>query len=91
MASSLGNAIGVAISAALYVAAQAVDPNIIQILGLFIGNQENVALRFGGAVGILFNLFMVVVAIIAIMVTVPDEHRKREPSAEVPATPGLGS
>jgi DHA2 family multidrug resistance protein-like MFS transporter len=48
MASSLGNATGVAISAAVYVAAQAMDPNIIRTWGLFIGNQENVALRFGG-------------------------------------------
>lgn len=54
MASSLGNVIGVAVSAALYVAAQAMDPATIRSWGLFIGNQENVGLRFG-AVGILFN------------------------------------
>lgn len=89
MASSLGNAIGVAISAALYVAAQAMDPATIQSWGLFIGNQENVALRFGGAVGVLFNLFMVVVAIIAIMLTVPSERAEKRP--EVPATPSIGS
>lgn len=89
MASSLGNAIGVAVSAALYVAAQAMDPATIQSWGLFIGNQENVGLRFGGAIGILFNLFMVVVAIIAIMVTVPSERNEKRP--EVPATPSLGS
>nr|WP_246224064.1 MFS transporter [Pseudarthrobacter psychrotolerans] len=89
MASSLGNAIGVAVSAALYVAAQAMDPATIQSWGLFIGNQENVGLRFGGAIGILFNLFMVVVAIIAIMVTVPSERSEKRP--EVPATPSLGS
>jgi DHA2 family multidrug resistance protein-like MFS transporter len=89
MASSLGNAIGVAISAALYVAAQAMDPATIQSWGLFIGNQTNVALRFGGAVGILFNLLMVVVAIIAIMLTVPNERAEKRP--EVPATPALGS
>ncbi|WP_245723637.1 hypothetical protein [Paramicrobacterium humi] len=89
MASSLGNAIGVTISAALYVAAQAVNPDLIRSWGLFIGNQENVALRFGGAVGVLFNLFMVVVAIIAIMVTVPHERAEKRP--EVPATPSIGS
>jgi DHA2 family multidrug resistance protein-like MFS transporter len=50
------------------------DPATIRGWGLFIGNQENVALRFGGAVGILFNLLMVVIAIIAIMVTVPNER-----------------
>ncbi|HEY9499239.1 MAG TPA: MFS transporter [Terrimesophilobacter sp.] len=97
MASSLGNAIGVAISAALYVAAQAMDQETIRSWGLFIGDQSNVALRFGGAIGVLFNLFIVVVAIVSIMVTVPGEKdRKRleeleEQRPEVPATPGIGS
>lgn len=59
----LGNAIGVAIPAALYVAGQTVDPAQIQSWGIAIGSQENVALRFGGAIGLLFNVFMVVVAI----------------------------
>lgn len=89
MASSLGNAMGVAISAALYVAAQSMDPDTIRSWGLFVGNQENVALRFGGAVGILFNLFMVVIAIIAIMITVPDDRAVKR--ADYPATPSIGS
>lgn len=76
MASSLGNAIGVAISAALYVAGQAVDPALIQSWGLFIGRQDNVALRFGGAIGLLFNVLMVVIAIASIIVTVPSEKKK---------------
>jgi DHA2 family multidrug resistance protein-like MFS transporter len=89
MASSLGSAIGVAVSAALYVAAQSMNPDTIRSWGLFVGNQSNVGLRFGGAVGILFNLFMVVVAIIAIIATVPSERTGKRP--EVPATPSLGS
>jgi DHA2 family multidrug resistance protein-like MFS transporter len=89
MASSLGNAIGVAVSAALYVAAQAANPDMIRSWGLFIGNQENVGLRFGGAVGVLFNLLMVVIAIISIMVTVPREKQKT--GNEVPATPSIGA
>ena len=48
MASSLGNAMGVAISATLYAAGRGVDPAVIQSWGLFIGNQDNVSLRFGG-------------------------------------------
>lgn len=71
MASSLGNAIGVAISAALYVAGQAVDPALIESWGIFLGRQDNIALRFGGAIGLLFNVFMVAVAIASIMLTVP--------------------
>nr|WP_245858387.1 MFS transporter [Glutamicibacter mysorens] len=76
MASSLGNAIGVAISAALYVAGQAMDPALIQSWDLFIGRQDNVALRFGGAIGLLFNVLMVVIAIASIIVTVPSEKKK---------------
>ncbi|WP_193596376.1 MFS transporter [Microbacterium sp. YJN-G] len=93
MASSLGNAIGVAISAALYLAAQSVDPELIRSLGLFIGNQENVALRFGGSIGLLFNLLMVVIAIISIILTVPRQRTKEEDEArpEVPASPHFGN
>jgi DHA2 family multidrug resistance protein-like MFS transporter len=93
MASSLGNAIGVAISAALYVAAQAVDPQIIQSWGLFLGRQDNVALRFGGAVGLLFNVFMVVVAIASIILTVPSERSKKEQDArpDEVAPPAFGN
>lgn len=82
MASSLGNAIGVAISAALYVAGQAVDPELIRSWGLFIGRQDNVALRFGGTIGLLFNVLMVVVAIASIILTVPAQRRKEEEEAE---------
>lgn len=35
--------------------ARAVDSATIQFWSLFIGNQENVGLRFGGAIGILFT------------------------------------
>lgn len=82
MASSLGNAIGVAISAALYVAGQAVNPELISSWGLFVGRQDNVALRFGGAIGLLFNVLMVVIAIAAIIVTVPSEPKDRAPASE---------
>jgi DHA2 family multidrug resistance protein-like MFS transporter len=93
MASSLGNAIGVAISAALYVGAQAVDPKLIQSWGLFIGRQDNVALRFGGAIGLLFNVLMVLIAIAAIIVTVPSEQPKEEAEArpDVVAPPAFGN
>ncbi|WP_245873633.1 MFS transporter [Brevibacterium ihuae] len=47
MASSVGSAIGVAVSAALYVAGQTVSPEFVQSWGLFIGRQDNIALRFG--------------------------------------------
>ncbi|MCG2621391.1 MFS transporter [Arthrobacter sp. I2-34] len=93
MASSLGNAIGVAISAALFVAAQAVDPQLIQSWGIFLGRQDNVALRFGGAVGLLFNVFMVLIAIASIIVAVPAHRPKEEEEAkpEIVAPPPIGN
>ncbi|WP_353987198.1 MFS transporter [Ruicaihuangia caeni] len=93
MASSLGNAIGVAISAALYVAGQNVNPELIQSWGLFIGRQDNVALRFGGAIGLLFNVFMVVVAIASIIASVPRDRPKEEEEArpDVVAPPAFGN
>ena len=81
MASSLGNAIGVAISAALYVAGQSIDPGLLDDWGLFLGRQDNIALRFGGAIGLLFNVLLVVIAIAAIIVTVPPE-KKHEAEAK---------
>ena len=59
----------------MYVAGQAVDPHLIQSWGLFVGQQDYMALRFGGGVGLLFNVVMVVVAIAAIIVTVPSQRK----------------
>lgn len=93
MASSLGAAFGVAISAAIYAAGQTIDPSVIPLESIALGNQDNLALRFGGALGLLFNVLMVVIALISIMVTVPSEREKQEEQArpEVPSTPMLGS
>ncbi|MGO4295466.1 hypothetical protein [Glutamicibacter sp. MCAF14] len=93
MASSLGNAIGVAISAALYVAGQKVDIELIQSWGIFIGRQDNVALRFGGAIGLLFNVLIVLIAFAAVAFTVPSQKQQKqipEPAQEV-APPTLGN
>ncbi|MCR8670948.1 MFS transporter [Agrococcus sp. HG114] len=87
MASSLGNAIGVAISAALYVAGQAVDPSIIESWGLFLGRQDNLALRFGGAIGLLFNVLMVAIAIASIILTVPRDKEAPAERKDVPPAP----
>jgi DHA2 family multidrug resistance protein-like MFS transporter len=91
MASSLGSAFGVAISAAIYTAAQHIPADLVP--HIFLGRQDNISMRFGGGLGLLFNLLMCVVALIAIMVAVPeaqpDEQRSARP--EVPATPSFGS
>lgn len=36
---------------------------------------DNVALRFGGAIGLLFNVFMVVIALASIILTVPSQKK----------------
>lgn len=91
MASSLGSAFGVAISAAIYAAGSHIPAEFVP--HIFWGRQDNIALRFGGGLALLFNVFICLVALVAIMVTVPNtqppEERRAHP--EVPATPTLGS
>jgi MFS transporter, DHA2 family, multidrug resistance protein len=91
MASSLGSAFGVAMSYAIYTAGEHVPPDLVP--HIFWGRQDNVAMRFGGGLGLLFNVFMCVVALISIIVTVPDTQPEHERSArpQVPASPSLGS
>lgn len=91
MASSLGSAFGVALSAAIYTAGAHIPADLVP--HIFWGRQNNVALRFGGGLALLFNILTCVVALVAIMVTVPAEQPDQERAAkpEVPATPTLGS
>ena len=96
MASSLGNAIGVAVSAAIYVAAQNVSPELLEHLDIFIGRQDNVALRFGGAIGLLFNVLMVALAIASIILTVPRDKKVKiaedgRPERQDVAPPPIGN
>ena len=77
MASSLGAAFGVAISAALFTAQSGLNTSFGPLSDLFLGRTDNIAIRFAAAVALLFNVLMVVVAIVAIAVTVPkDEGRQ---------------
>jgi MFS transporter, DHA2 family, multidrug resistance protein len=91
MASSLGAAFGVAISYAVYTAATHIPPNLVP--HIFWGRQNNVALRFAGGVGLIFNVFICVVALISIMVAVPETQPEEERAAkpQVPASPTFGS
>ncbi|WP_333823030.1 MFS transporter [Pinisolibacter sp.] len=83
MASSLGAAFGVAISAAIFTALTA-DPESIRWLEgviTFQGRQDNLAIREAAIIALSFNVFMVLVAIGSIMLTVP----KGNPKAIAPA------
>lgn len=70
MASSIGAALGVAISAAIFAGlsrAQGFGP----FAQLAMGRTDNLAIRFAAAMALLFNVVMVVIAIVAIAWTVP--------------------
>ncbi|MBU4538596.1 MAG: MFS transporter [Weeksellaceae bacterium] len=79
MASSLGAALGVAVSAAIFTALSGQTGSIQWIDGLisFVGRQDNLALRQGAMIALGVNLLMVVLAIISIVLTVP-KHKKAE-------------
>jgi DHA2 family multidrug resistance protein-like MFS transporter len=91
MASSLGSALGIAISAAIYTAGARIPAHLVP--HIFWGRQSNIALRFGGGLALLFNVFMCVLALISVMVglpaTQPPEERQARP--EIPAHPTFGS
>ena len=76
MASSLGAAFGVAISAALFTALSASNNTFGSLSDLFLGRTDNIGIRFAAAVALIFNLLMVIVAIIAIAITVPKDDPK---------------
>lgn len=74
MASSLGSAFGVAISAALFTALRSGDASLIPLLSeVFLGKTSNIDIRFAAGMALLFNLFMVVIAFVAIAKTVPKD------------------
>ena len=74
MASSLGASFGVAISATIFTAMSATDTNAQWLEGLvsFVGRQDNIATREAAMVAFGANLVMLVLAVISIMVTIPD-------------------
>jgi len=73
MASSLGAAFGVAISAAIFTAlsGDGTSANWLDGVITFLGREDNLAIREAAIIALGFNVLMVVVAIISIMLTVP--------------------
>jgi DHA2 family multidrug resistance protein-like MFS transporter len=91
MASSLGSAIGVALSAAIYTAGARIPAHLVP--HIFWGTQKNVSLRFGGGLALIFNVLMCVIALISIMVTVPatqPDHERRPSRRSRPSPPWAG-
>jgi DHA2 family multidrug resistance protein-like MFS transporter len=77
MASSLGAAFGVAISAAIFTALSTNTDSTRWMEGVitFYGRQDNVAVRAAAMIALMFNVFMVAVAILSIMLTIPKEKK----------------
>jgi len=73
MASSLGAAFGVAISAAIFAALSASAESAHWLEGVitFQGRQDNLHVREAAIIALMFNVFMVALAILSIMLTIP--------------------
>ncbi len=70
MASSLGAALGVALSGALFTGL-AHEQDLGPFAGIFMGRTNNIQVRFAAGVALLLNVFMVLIAIGSILATVP--------------------
>jgi DHA2 family multidrug resistance protein-like MFS transporter len=89
MASSLGSAFGVAISAALFTALRSGDASLVPFLSeVFLGKTGNIDIRFAAGMALLFNLFMVVIAFLAIAVTVPKDDPAEVAAESIAEGPG---
>jgi len=73
MASSLGAAFGVAISATIFTAVSSGTDSARWVEGVvtFHGRQDNLEVRAAATIALMFNVFMVAVAIVSIMLTIP--------------------
>jgi DHA2 family multidrug resistance protein-like MFS transporter len=73
MASSLEAAFGVAISAELFTTLGGGNFAFGPLSDFVLGRTDNIGIRFAAAVALLFNVAMVIVAVIAIALTLPRE------------------
>ncbi|MHA6696655.1 MFS transporter [Chryseobacterium sp. A301] len=80
MASSLGAAIGVAISASVFTALSGNEGPIewVNNLVVFQGRQDNLAIRQGASIALGVNFIMAILAIISILVTIPKGKKQIE-------------
>lgn len=78
MASSLGSAMGAAISLAVFTAMSRADSTILGNVVQMQGRTDNIALRQAAMVALGINLFFVVLAILSITVTVPKGGGSRD-------------
>ena len=77
MASSLGAAFGVAISAAIFGGISHME-GLVGFAEIALGRTDDINLRFAASMALTFNVLMVAVAIIAIMMTLPRRNHRTE-------------
>ncbi len=77
MASSLGAAFGVAVSATIFTALSSGTDSARWMEGVisFYGRQDNLAVRAAAMIALMFNVFIVGVAILSILLTIPGGKR----------------
>lgn len=78
MASSLGGAIGAAISLALFTAFSSSGAQFIGDVLINQGRIDNVGIRQAAVIALLFNVVMVIIAVVSIMATVPKTRDRVE-------------
>ncbi|HET7753895.1 MAG TPA: MFS transporter [Anaeromyxobacteraceae bacterium] len=84
MASSLGAALGVALSGAIFTGLGH-QRDFTPLAGIFMGRTDNAQIRFAAGVALLFNVVMVLVAIGSIVATVPRPDHTAHGDARVTA------
>lgn len=80
MASSLGAAFGVAISASIFTALSGMEMTALS--GLFLGRTDNVSLRLAAMAAFLFNFLMIMATITSIVNTIPKKEIESEEKSE---------
>jgi DHA2 family multidrug resistance protein-like MFS transporter len=67
-------------SAALFTSLSGLNGDFVRLSDLFLGRTDNISTRFAAAVALLFNVIMVLIAIIAIAMTVPKDDPRTHPN-----------
>lgn len=76
MASSLGAAFGVAISAGIFTGLSGAEIDWLNQVITFSGRQDNLSIRQAAIIALAFNLLLVVIAIVTILFSIPKETGK---------------
>lgn len=76
MASSLGAAFGVAISAGIFTGLSGAEIDWLNQVITFAGRQDNLSIRQAAIIALAFNLLLVVIAIVTILFSIPKETCK---------------